>query len=27
FIMVAFTDRKQGLHDKMASTLVWRRPM
>lgn len=27
FIMVAFTDRKQGLHDKMASTLVWRRSL
>jgi uncharacterized RDD family membrane protein YckC len=24
FIMVAFTDRKQGLHDMMAGTLVWR---
>jgi uncharacterized RDD family membrane protein YckC len=24
FIMVAFTDKKQGLHDKMASTLVVR---
>lgn len=27
FLMVAFTDRKQGLHDKMASTLVWRNPV
>lgn len=24
FIMVAFTQKKQGLHDKLASTLVWR---
>ncbi|MBF0428263.1 MAG: RDD family protein [Magnetococcales bacterium] len=26
FIMVAFTEKKQGLHDKIADTLVIRRP-
>jgi uncharacterized RDD family membrane protein YckC len=26
FIMVAFTERKQGLHDQIASTLVWKKP-
>jgi uncharacterized RDD family membrane protein YckC len=24
FIMVAFTEKKQGLHDKLAETLVWK---
>jgi uncharacterized RDD family membrane protein YckC len=25
YLMVAFTDKKQGLHDMVASTLVWRK--
>lgn len=24
YIMVAFTERKQGLHDMLAGTLVWK---
>ena len=27
FLIAAFTDKKQALHDKMASTLVFRKPV
>lgn len=26
YIMVAFTEKKQGLHDQLAGTLVWKKP-